>query len=79
MPVPAVVGRVVFSSCVETLDLRLSESDVALVLFLRVASRLPAYSRALIPGWPNIGKEFKRFSVDAEVDILVNGWWTALK
>lgn len=61
-----------FSSCVETVDLQRRESNVSFVFLLRAASRLPAYSSAEIPGWPNIGKEFKRLSVELlEVEKLM--------
>jgi hypothetical protein len=74
-----VVGGVVFSSCVEAVDLRLSDSDVALVFLLRVSSNTPANSSALMPKLPNIGKEFKRLSVDVGEIILATGLAGTLK
>ena len=68
-----------FSSCVEDVDLRLSDSDVALVFLLRVSSKTPANSRALIPKFPNIGNEFKRLSVDVGEIIFVTGLASTLK
>lgn len=69
----ALVGDFVFSSCVDVVDLRLSDSEVTLVFLLRVASTLPAYSNAEIPGWPNIGNEFNKCSVDVEENMFTTG------
>ena len=62
-----------FSSCVEAVDLRLSDSDVALVFLKRASPNAPAYSRALQPVCPNMGKAFKRLSVDKEEIMFVAG------
>jgi hypothetical protein len=60
-----VVGGV-FSSCVEAVDLRLSDSDVTLVFILHASPNAPAYSRTLQPVCPNMGNEFKRLSVEED-------------
>lgn len=68
-----------FSSCVEAVDLRLSDSDVALVFLKRASSNAPAYSRALQPVCPNMGNAFKRFSVDKEEIMFAAGSAGSLK
>jgi hypothetical protein len=67
-----VVGDV-FSSCVQAVDLRLSDSDVTLVFVLQLSSNIPAYSRTLQRVCPNIGNEFKRLSVEAD-EIMFATW-----
>lgn len=76
--VHAVAGGGLFSSCVEATDLCFKDANVSLVLLLRVASRLPAYSSAEIPGWPNIGNEFRRLSVDNVEHMSAAGYRAAL-
>lgn len=63
----------VFSSCVEAVELRLSDSDDTLVFILHVSPNAPVYSRTLHLVFPNIGNEFKRFSVEAD-DIMTAIW-----
>lgn len=51
-------------------DLRFSDTSAGPKLSLFFASTLPAYSSALIPGCPNIGKESRRLAVELEGFIL---------
>jgi hypothetical protein len=69
-----VVGGV-FSSCVDAVDLRMDDSDVTLVFILELSSSAQAYSRTLQLVCPNIGNEFKRFSVEA--DEIISATWLA--